>query len=94
MQIVLIVLNRLLDKDGASSIEILQNLLKDISKKLKKTTHFLTETVNKIRFVESKISSPTGSKIETLNTNSKFCLERNTGLEIISKVALVLEGQQ
>ena len=37
-----------------------------LTKKKKTTTNLLTETVNAIRFVESKICSLTGSKIETL----------------------------
>ena len=63
-----------LDKVSASSIEILQNLLKEGNVKNQLTyisanLSFLCDsikTVNEIHFVESKVSSLTGSKMETL----------------------------
>ena len=63
-------------------------------KKVELTTNLLTDIVNEICFVERKISSLTGSKVEIIKYKFKFVFEKNIGFEIVSKVFQVLEGQK
>ena len=60
--------------------------------KTRKNNLFI-ETVNETRFVESKISSLTGSKIQILKYKFKV-VGKTSEFQIVSKVAQVLEGQQ
>ena len=45
-------------------------------KKTRKNNNFLTETVNKIRFIERKISSLTALKMETLKYKCKVVFKK------------------